>query len=327
MSAVELPHWDARPGDLQRCLETVDEWANTLLDSRVIETFSPSMAIALAQLNGSKLFDALDAFAAEHWDSRHGRERNLATVQEFSPEQCSAIENASGVLGLDGTPPPQRKTYDAVILTGGMVRAGIVKPRYLRELYDTGLRWGEAVFLGGFRPFAGDELELAGVLGVEGDNEFDSMTAGMRFAFGLGEPDTVKASVPKAEEGIGNAQWREESWLWNDQVLRVVAAPSSEPQQRRANTIDTYRFWASRTENIASILVITTSAYVPYQAAGAVEVFGMEFGCSVETVAVSAAANDLGEHTQKFLPMHLAQEMRSAVHGMRKLRKALIERS
>jgi hypothetical protein len=43
----------------------------------------------------------------------------------------------------------------------------------------------------------------------------------------------------------------------------------------------------------------------------------------VETVAVSARASDLGENSQAFLPRHRAQELRSAVHGMRGLRRRL----
>ena len=326
MSTVELPRWDGSPGDAQRCLATVDAWAHALLASGIVGAFSESANANLTRLEVAELFDALERFAAEQWDFRQGRERNLAATPKLSPAQCLAIDRAASKLGLDGTPAPRRNNYDAVILTGGMVRAGIVKPRYLRELYDYGLRWREGVFLGGFRPFAGDELGLASALGVEGDNEFDSMVAGMQFAFGVGEPDTVEVSTNNTDQGVGNAQWREESWSWNNLMLRVIAAPSSEPELRRANTVDTYRFWASRADGIRSILIITTTAYVPYQAAGAVEIFGLELGCSVETVAVSAKASDLGEHSQKFLPMHKAQELRSAVYGMRKLRKALVHR-
>ncbi len=321
---IELPSWDALPGDADRCLARVDVWAETLRDHPVVAEFSESSARQLSGLRGAELSEALDVFAAGYWNFRGGRERNLAACPEFSTIQAAAIDDAAARLGLMGTLPPRRRKYDAVIMTGGMVRAGIVKPRYARELYDSGVRWKEAVFLGGFRALAGDELTLAPLLGVKGVDEFDSMVAGMRSAFELGDPDTVGSSagegVDLAAHATGNSGWREDSWGWNGCTLRVLAAPSSDPLIRRANTVDTYRFWAASAQGIRSVLVMTTPVYVPYQGAGAIEVLGAEFGFSVETVAVSASASDLGEHSQSFLPQHRAQEMRSAVHGMRSLR-------
>lgn len=332
MTVIELPRWDARPGDRERCLVAIDAWADALLASGVLEAFDPGQADRLRFLEGASLLDALEEFASGHWDFRGGRERNLATDPGLSSEQALAIDAAASLLGLVGTPPPARARYDAVVMTGGMVRAGIVKPRYLRELHDRGLGWHDGVFLGGFRRFAGDELALARALGVDGDDEFDAMRAGMRRAFDLGEPARVEgsgradgpASTEASGRGRGNAAWREERWDWNDRTLRVIAAPSSNPDRRRANTVDTYRFWAERAGGgIHSVLVVTTPVYVPYQGAGAIEVLGLEFGLAVETVAVSATASDLGASSQEFLPRHRAQELRSAVHGMRSLRARL----
>jgi hypothetical protein len=322
VTVVDLPRWDALPGDRERCVAAIDAWADALLGSGALEAFDGGQAGSLrsAGLTGGLLLDALDRFASEHWDFRGGRERNLAADPALSAAQEHAIDAVSSVLGLDGTSPPSREAYDAVVMTGGMVRAGIVKPRYLRELHDLGLDWREGVFLGGFRRFAGDEFDLARALGVAGDDEFDAMSTGMRRAFGLGDPTRVETSGP----GRRAEDWREECWEQGDRTLRVVAAPSSEPAIRRANTIDTYRFWAARAgEGIRSVLVITTPVYVPYQGAGAIEVLGLEFGLAVETVAVSARASDLGENSQAFLPRHRAQELRSAVHGMRGLRHRL----
>lgn len=324
MTSVELPRWDALPGDAERCIDDIDRWAMALRDSDVVSAFSESAAGSIRRLAGVELLDSLENFASSRWDFRGGRERNLAAPSTFSERQAAAIDSAATMLGLAGTPGPRRTAYDAVIMTGGMVRAGIVKPRYLRELTDHGLEWREGVFLGGFRPFAGDESELGRALGVAGGNEFDAMTTGMELAFGLGQPASVDPHGVPSSGLAGNSVWREDSWGWNGRILRVVAAPSSRPELRRANTVDTFRFWAARAHGIRSVLVVTTPVYVPYQGAGAIEVFGLEFGMSVETVAVSATASDLGRHTQLFLPQHRAQELRSAVHGMRSLRSRLV---
>ncbi|MEO7348331.1 MAG: hypothetical protein ABIW32_00480 [Terrimesophilobacter sp.] len=321
---IEIPRWDALPGDAARCLTRVDEWGLRLRDSAVLAEFSEPVARRVTGLHGAELFDALDQFAADHWDFRGGRERNLARTPGFTTAQSSGLEAAAEELGLMGTLPPRQKHYDAVIMTGGMVRAGIVKPRYLRELSERGLQWNEGIFLGGFRQFGGDETLLAPRLGVDGDNEFDAMTAGMRQAFGLGAPPSTHGFNSATGNEPQPSDWREDSWIWRGRTLRVIAAPSSEPERRRANTVDTYRFWAARAKGIRSVLILTTPIYVPYQGAGAIEVLGAECGFSIETVAVSAAASDLGENSQLFLPHHRAQELRSAIHGMRNLRQTLM---
>ncbi len=320
---IELPRWDALPGDEARCLTQVDQWALRLRDCGVIAEFSEPCAHSVRGLHGAELLDGLDRFAAEHWDFRGGRERNMAAGPAFSAAQVSALDAAAGDLGLMGTMPPRHRHYDAVIMTGGMVRAGIVKPRYLRELSEQGLEWDEGIFLGGFRSFGGDEVKLAPLLGVRGNNEFDSMTVGMRQAFDLGAPNSAEGFDTATGQQPQVADWREEVWGWRERTIRVIAAPSSEPEIRRANTVDTYRFWASRASDIRSVLVVTTPIYVPYQGAGAIEILGTECGFSVETVAVSPSASDLGEHSQSFLPHHRAQEFRSAIHGMRNLRSTL----
>lgn len=324
---IDLPRWDAEPGDTARCLAQIDEWAVALRDDGVVAAFSEAAARRLNGLHGAELLDGLESFAGAHWDFRGGLERNLALRPEFSSAQIGAVDSAAAEFGLSGTPSPRRGAYDAVIMTGGMVRAGIVKPRYARELYEDGLSWREGVFLGGFRTFAGDEMTLGPLLGVVGDNEFDAMETGMRLAFGLGDPISTESSACVEHDGngesISNDSWREDAWKWNDRMLRVVAAPSSDPSRRRANTVDTFRFWGARAERIASVLVVTTPVYVPYQGASAIEVLGLEFGMAVETVAVSATVSDLGENSQVFLPHHLAQELRSAIHGFRSLRVRL----
>ena len=120
--------------------------------------------------------------------------------------------------------------------------------------------------------------------------------------------------------------WRELAWRQAGPAVSVLAAPSSDAS-RRANTADTLWFWAQRhAAGTRSVLLVTTPVYVPYQNAVAVEVLGLRHGLSVETVAVSPAASDLGADTQEFLSSHKLQELRSAIQGMRGLRAALTER-
>jgi hypothetical protein len=103
--------------------------------------------------------------------------------------------------------------------------------------------------------------------------------------------------------------------------LFVIAAPSSAPEERRANSVDTYHWWAEKVGGLAGrrLLLVTNPIYVPYQGAGAIEVFGLRHGASIETVGVSRGAADLGAQTQTFLPSNYLQEIRSAIRGYRNL--------
>ena len=316
MVRIELPSWRGSTDDPTRVIRTIDAWALSPTITALVEVFGghpPSR-------EPGALLDWLDHFSAARWDFRGGRERNLASAPQLTVEQEQLVLGSAHVLGLAGQESPTRSSYDTVLMTGGMVRAGIVKPRFVAELLSGGLAVDKVVFLGSFRPFAGDEVELGRVLGVDGDDEWNSMTAGMEFAFGpLGEPE-----VSGVTSDSGNGSWREYRWTGAGPTLSVLAAPSSAPESRRANSADTYRFWASRRDEAEqSLLVVTTPIYVPYQGAAAVEVLGLGLGLAVETVGTSDSANDLGELSQQFTAANHLQELRSAIRAMRSLRFAL----
>jgi hypothetical protein len=313
--STAVPSWRNEPGDIRRNLSAIDEWAGSECLGTIVRAFGGHSG----ERGGADLLEWLDLFSAEHWDFRGGQERNLASSAELTPEVERLVLDCAPDLGLAGPYPLGRSEYDAILMTGGMVRAGIVKPRFGRELIDAGIAAKSIVFLGAFRPFAGDESEVAEALGVPGSDEFDAMVHGMELAFGpLGQPELTGFG------GEENAGWRSVRWVADGVTLSVIAAPSSDPEHRRANTADTYRFWAEQQRGAAeTCLVVTTPLYVPYQGAAAVEILGLEHRLAVETVGVSETARDLGKHSQSFLPQHHLQELRSAIRGMRSLRSRL----
>jgi hypothetical protein len=323
VARLALPTWTGAADDAERTRAVIDAWAGSQTLAGLVGAFGGSTA----GRRGAELLDWLDGFSAAHWDFRGGVERNLAPLVALPDGVERLVMDAAPVLGQAGPYVPRRREYDTVLMTGGMIRAEIVKPRYARELLASGIGVKTVVFLGGFRTFAGDELELAPVFDVHGDNEFDAMVRGMELAFGvrgdLGAPViTGSGSGSDPQAGRGNGDWRVCEWTTGELTLRVVAAPSSDPLRRRANTPDTYRFWANRVRSSdeRSVLVATTPIYVPYQGAGAVEVLGVEHGLAVETVGASESASDLGEHSQVFLAQNHLQEIRSAIRALRSLR-------
>ena len=318
MTALALPSWDGSRADAQRVLAAIDSWSGSAALAAVVAVFGHS----LPKRVGEDRLTWLDDFAAVHWDFRRGRERDSISHRGLTSAQTDVVFERSEDLGLTGRETPTRRRYDTVIMTGGMVRAGIVKPRFVAELLEGGLECDHILFLGGFRPFSSEEATLAQALGVHADDEFGAMLCGVEQTFGpLGEPE-----VADGEGDAPQSSWRQLSW-YRQQLPRVsvLAAPSSDPAQRRANSADTYRFWASQRRTVAerSVLQVTTPIYVPYQSAVAVSILGCDHGLAVETVGTSATAGDLGDFTQPFLAKHHLQELRAAIGAMLALRRRL----
>lgn len=300
-----LPAWRGAPRDRARIVRTIDAWASSDAMSRVVRAGGSDVA----DRTGNDLLAALDAHSVR-WDARRGRERD-ATIAEPDPVLASTVLEAAVELGLAGRERPQRTDHDAVVMTGGMVRAGLVKPRAVRELLAHGVRTREVVFLGGMRRFSDAERGIAYALHVDGDDEWDAMCVGLARAFDLRPADAV--------DGVDARGGRTRAWTGDGPAFRIVAAPVSKTG-RRADTAATFHHWAATAPTASSVLVVTTPVYVPYQAAVATAVLGLEHGHPVETVGTSAEASDLGAHTQPFGAAHHLQELRAAVQAMRRLR-------
>ncbi|MHC5795875.1 hypothetical protein ACVXZ4_06915 [Lacisediminihabitans sp. FW035] len=318
MSALELPSWAAKRGDAARVRESIDAWCESSALAAVVAAFG----VEMPALVGDARLVWLDAFAGDHWDFRQGSERDSIGRFGLTSAQTDIVFAQAYGLGLASRETPSRRRYDTVIMTGGMVRAGIVKPRFVAELLAGGLECDHILFLGGFRPFSPEEATLATALEVDADDEFGGMLCGLQRAFGpLGEPEVI--------EGLGgtpHSSWRQLTWRRPGMPrLSVLAAPSSDPAHRRANSADTYRFWAGERRDVAehSVLQVTTPIYVPYQSAVAVGILGLDHGLAVETVGTSATAGDLGRFSQPFLATHHLQELRGALGAMLVLRRRL----
>jgi hypothetical protein len=312
---LELPLWLSEPDDAPRAFRAADAFA----ESSAVASLVAASGGDVADRRGDDLFDYLELFSADHWDFRAGKERNLAVDAMIDRPLADLVLELAPPLGMADNHSPRRRHYDTIVMTGGMVRAGIVKPRFIAELVRSGVTADHVVFLGAFRAFAGDERKLAEALGVTGDDEVDAMSTGLRLAFGLESPPVVVGETHR----VSTLSWAAKTWTTPERTYSVVAAPGR--VDRRANTADTYRFWHDniRSASERSVLIVTTPIYVPYQAAAAVEVLGLGAGLAVETIGTSVSAGDLGPLTQTFSPQHHLQELRSAIRGLHSLRRAL----
>jgi hypothetical protein len=316
MDHLEFPQWvtdlpvSERPAKL---LAQLDAWIRSGALKTLAQSWGGNPPL---ELDTSAVFQWYDEFSAKNWDFRAGRERNLAVAPELTREQTNTALEAADVIGLLHSRPPTRRSYDFVLILGGLVRACMTRPRYASELLDEGVMVGQVLALGGFRPLGGDELDLAELLGIDAHNEFGAMIAGVRAAFPrLGEPhiETSVATEPT------NSDWAVAHF--EGEPIQVLAAPSRVPEERRANTADTFAWWAESVPRPEGkhVLLVTNPIYVPYQGASATEKLGIPYDITVETAGISDKAADLGQHTQLFGPSNYIQETRSAIRGYKSL--------
>jgi len=283
----------------------------------------PDIVTAASATLGSILAE-LDVFT-DRWDTRNGRERNLAGELELTEGQVDLVVRAADALGLRSARLPRHNSYDHVLMLGGLVRACVARPAYAAHLVQKGHITAESVIaLGAHRPFGGDEFDFAKKLGLPGvTEEYDAMDAGTRRAFNLGEPEKVEGETSELVGGTwGVRRYR----TADDMPVLVAAAPSTEPVERRANTPDSYAWLADHLVALKSgqrLLMITTPIYVPAQHAAAVRMLKLPHEVDVETVGTDPEV--IGTAKQTTTPTRYLQEIRSTVRALRQLHGKLPE--
>jgi hypothetical protein len=313
---VRLPPALGGPIDASAIEDAVREWVT-----------HPAFAALAATFDGPRMQDdlacyleALERFSAV-WDFRGGKERNLARPAEVSGLREAQILDAARILGLrEAFERPHADRYDHCLILGGMVRACVIRPAWAAELARSGVRFGDVTALGGFRRLGGDEPALARAAGMSDvADELHAMDAGLQLAFGVSGSPVVDGQYDPADP---NSSWAVHRFRMNELPLSVVAAPSEQPQTRRANTADSYAWWAKNVAKLTAghrVLLVTSSIYVPFQHADAVRMLAAVYGCAVETVGVPAEWTVSGMPLQQFTAANYLQEIRSAIRSLRML--------
>ncbi|MBM0226909.1 MULTISPECIES: hypothetical protein [Micromonospora] len=306
-------------GDPSELVRAIEEWTSAAALQELVRAFggaSPPLEVA-------DRLEWLDMFSARYWDFRNGRERYESKKVKYGGYINDLVSRAGDSLGLSGRNRPAHDRYRHVLVAGGGVRTCAARSAFAAELVAGGLDTEEVAGLGSLRPVSDRELDHARSLGLTGiGTEFDAMDAGLRRAFHLGRP-----ADDQLAPGAGSGGWRIRTYRSSTRTTHTLAAPSTEPATRRANTADTLRFWAeqvSRPEPTDLVLVITTDLHVPFQHCDAVRTLTLQYGCGVETVGLepTALADPLLRHA--YLPSDVLQELRSAIRSMRALHTALL---
>jgi hypothetical protein len=290
----------------------IDAWLRSAAMNALVTDFGG----ALPHSSIATMLSYLEDFSARHWDFRRGGERPQAQRQQFTSHRSRTVVAAAVALGIGAPASPPRERYDHLLVLGGLAAACLGRTAFAATLLDHGIAHPQVSALSGFRPLTTTERHFL-VQHDEPDAEYevDAMAAGVRRAFQTGAAGEVDS---------GGDPGRDPARAWCVRRYRaaagvpvsVVAAPSSQPDVRRANTADTCRFWAERVAELrphARILVATSALYVPFQHFDAVASFGLPYDCIVDTIGF--AATELAEDSAD----RCLQEIRSAILSLRRL--------
>ncbi|GAB7051509.1 hypothetical protein [Catenuloplanes indicus] len=272
---------------------------------------------ALPTAGVERLLGWLDDFSAAHWDFRRagGVERDQVRPPDFTPGTTTTVRDAATALGLADGRPPRHRRYDHVLVLGGLGRACLQRVAHTAGLLRSGVHAPQVAALGSFRPLSAAERAEPGLAGAV--HEVDAMEVAVRASFGR----TADPVVECADGPVGHDSWAVRTFPAAPPAVHVLAAPSSEPEKRRAHTPDTYEFWARRfaVRPGDRILVVTSPIYVPFQHCDAIRTLGLPYRCEIETVGFDPARAVPPQPPTATATDRYLQEIRSAILSMRRL--------
>ena len=202
------------------------------------------------------------------WDFRAGAERLDIQLPSAVPYLSEVMANAAE-LGMTGATEPMAATFDHALVLGGTALASIYRTRRLFELRDGGVTMNAMAALTALRHTNDEELAL-----VRGRPDISDIVGGVTTEFDVlvnavahfsnGRPSVRREE--NANPNLASAQ------AYVGETL-VLAAPSADPT-RRPNTRDNYDVYAERIDPGDSVLVLTSSVYLPYRFFVALQALG-----------------------------------------------------
>jgi hypothetical protein len=258
--------------------------------------------------------EALHDFS-DRWDFRGGAER-LEINPASSHDQGEKLLADAAELGMTTADRPVDDRYDHALVLGGTALASIYRLRRLYELRRDGLDVGRTAVLTALRAIGEPELqivrersEIAAVVDHSPRTEFDVMTRAVEL---FSESSAEVEHTPNENPNLASA-------LARFGGVFVLAAPSADPD-RRANSRDNYDAYVGQIGPAESVLVVTSSIYLPYQFFVALQALGWEQPRTVEAVGFPPA------WMQGILtgPQNVLQEIRSALFGAHSTLRALM---
>jgi len=138
--------------------------------------------------------------------------------------------------------------------------------------------------------------------------EFDAMNLGLEKTFGLSESCT--GSYSKNVNINLNSEIREYNDKYGNCPVYSLAVESSDPEKRRANSVDTFNGFVDKFKLNSGdkVLLVTSAIYVPFQGLRFYKL-GIELGIEVDCIGVDSSI----EGTQFSLATNYLQEIKATI--------------
>lgn len=293
------------PGE-ERAL--IEDWISRPALRKLVETYGGTWPTGSLEDVVAELVDF-----SEIWDYRGGeRNRHMFHDDQDEPDPNAELTYWSAEeLGMINPPAPSQRTYDYLLILGGLATG--VEPRvgYAARLVDEGLEIRKQIAaLGSFRQLTDRELPIAARYTPSGRYEIDHLSAMLGDMFDSSEKwSYVSTGDPEESPALASLVSTLERSDGPD--LATYAAASSEPFKRPANTADTYDFLGDVAQMNAGerVLIVTSAIYLPYQHFDAVRTL-RKLSLAIETIGVRRE-----QRGPTHPPRAYRQEMRSALRS------------
>ncbi|WP_156297278.1 hypothetical protein [Mycobacterium paragordonae] len=262
-----------------------------------------------------------------HNQDAAGAVRWLIPRLDVPPAQLDRIVALADQLGLIGESQPSATDFDYLLVIGGGRYTNRLRVGYAREL-ATGRRIGHVVLAAASRGLMDSERDAVAVIAPHARTEFDLLAAAAGEELGL----DIRQVQDHAQGRIDRPHHDQAVWRFppdsNDLGVPVtlLETPSPDPDNRRANSGDTYTF-AAQTVGMhrSTCLLVTGQPVVPYLHFEALRTLVLPFGIRLESAGFGVERyNRLGELDEQH-PAKILQEARSAIRSARAVAERLTQ--
>ncbi len=299
----------------------INEWIHSDAMKKILSSFNTCIP---NNLSTEESVNWLLRFSDE-WDYRKKQQtamdkttseaaRWLIKDSEIEEQQAKVVMEAIADLGLIDVDMPLHRKYDYIVALGGARLSCLLRPRYAKKIWEQfGIKPRAIMMLSGARPIAESERSVTDTYAKGAKTEFDLICKGAEKSFELTEFEEER----HCDSNI-NLSWAVRTYK---NVCPVIAleGPSTEPNKRRANSADTYKFFVEKLHvpEGAKVLLITSQIYVPYQQLEAIRILSIPYNIVIETIGFP---NDWSGQMQGMQqPSNYLQEIRSTIQAMSRI--------
>lgn len=298
----------------------VKDWFSTPELIELIRSFGGNyISDATLEKQIGKLLEFSDV-----WDFRNKQKKEPGSSENarwtiadngLNEKQKNLTLDAAKKLGLIGCTVPSRKEYDYIFVLGGARMSCLFRMRYAKEICNQyGVFAKSIVGLSGMREIMESERHATDTYAPDARTEFDLMVSAVEKVFGSLEIMERQGHISENS----NESWALLRYSYNIPII-LLAAPSGEPDKRRANTADTFSFFREcfDIEEGKNILLVASQIYVPYQQLEAIRMLGIPYKLSIETIGFPNEWSSELQGLQK--PENYLQEIRSVLQSAGRL--------